>query len=367
MNFVAPILTAIAYPTANTNTESARRDNVQRETIPKTGDAEQGASQKGLGSEADKARSPGLPQPPVTYDRPQIQTDLQAAFQNVFGQEKDNAQDESAGKEGAEQEQRNQQQSAQPVLTEEDKQEIEDLKARDQEVRTHEQAHAATGGQYAGSPQYEYTTGPDNKRYVTGGEVSIDISEEPSAEQTLRKMQQVRAAALAPAQPSSQDLKVAAEAAQKAFDARNDIAKENRDTLQSSGDVSAAEGVNSVTGFSANGGVSESEPSSQGISAQGIGALNPSEITIPAIDVAPPSIDEITDSAGVDTPTRRLDEAYFASQAQAPQAQASQAQASDVKSLESEESSAMQARIGRIQNLYTQAYTPSREGLSLQA
>ena len=334
MNFVAPILTAIAYPTANTNTESARRDNVQRETIPKTGDAEQGASQKGLGSEADKARSPGLPQPPVTYDRPQIQTDLQAAFQNVFGQEKDNAQDESAGKEGAEQEQRNQQQSAQPVLTEEDKQEIKDLKARDQEVRTHEQAHAATGGQYAGSPQYEYTTGPDKKRYVTGGEVSIDISEEQSAEQTLRKMQQVRAAALAPAQPSSQDLKVAAEAAQKAFDARNDIAKENRDTLQS------------------NGAVSEAEPS-----AQGVGASNPSEITIPAVDVAPPSIDEITNSAGVDTPTRRLDEANFTSQSPV----------SEVKSLKAEESGAMQARIGRIQNLYTQAYTPSREGLSLQA
>ncbi|MAI36203.1 putative metalloprotease CJM1_0395 family protein [Alteromonas sp.] len=373
MNFVAPILTAIAYPTANTNTESARRDNVQRETIPKTGDAEQGASQKGLGSEADKARSPGLPQPPVTYDRPQIQTDLQAAFQNVFGQEKDNAQDESAGKEGAEQEQRNQQQSAQPVLTEEDKQEIKDLKARDQEVRTHEQAHAATGGQYAGSPQYEYTTGPDKKRYVTGGEVSIDISEEQSAEQTLRKMQQVRAAALAPAQPSSQDLKVAAEAAQKAFDARNDIAKENRDTLQSSGDVSAAESANSVTGansdigVSANGAVSEAVPSGQGPSsqgigvqgpsAQGVGASNPSEITIPAVDVAPPSIDEITNSAGVDTPTRRLDEANFTSQSPV----------SEVKSLKAEESGAMQARIGRIQNLYTQAYTPSREGLSLQA
>lgn len=334
MNFVAPILTAIAYPTANTNTESARRDNVQRETIPKTGDAEQGASQKGLGSEADKAKSPGLPQSPVTYERPQIQTDLQAAFQNVFGQEKDNAQDESAGKQGAEQEQRNSQRTAQPSLTEEDKQEVEDLKARDQEVRTHEQAHAATGGQYAGAPQYEYTTGPDNKRYVTGGEVSIDISEEQSAEQTLRKMQQVRAAALAPAQPSSQDLKVAAEAAQKAFDARNDIAKENRDTLQS------------------NGAVSEAEPS-----AQGVGASNPSEITIPAVDVAPPSIDEITNSAGVDTPTRRLDEANFTSQSPA----------SEVKSLKAEESGAMQARIGRIQNLYTQAYTPSREGLSLQA
>ena len=217
MNIVTPILNAIAYPTANINTESARRDNVQRETIPQASDSQQGASQKGLGSEADKAKSPGQPPAPVTYERPQVQTELQAAFQNVFGQQKDNAQDESAGKQGAQDRQQEQQEK-------QDAAEIEQLKARDQEVRVHEQAHASTGGQYAGAPQYEYTTGPDNKRYVTDGEVSIDVSEEKTPEETLKKMEQVRAAALAPAEPSSQDLKVAAEASQKATEARSEIA-----------------------------------------------------------------------------------------------------------------------------------------------
>jgi hypothetical protein len=326
MNIVTPILNAIAYPTANINTESARRDNVQRETIPQTSDAEQGASQKGLGSEADKARSPGQPPAPVTYDRPQIQTELQAAFQNVFGQDKDNAQDESAGKQGAQDEQQARQSEQQE---QQDAQEIEQLKARDQEVRAHEQAHAATGGQYAGSPQYEYTTGPDNKRYATGGEVSIDISEAQSPEQTLRKMQQVRAAALAPAQPSSQDLKVAAEAAQKAFEARSDIAEENRE---------ARETANS------------SEPST-------------------------PSIDDITEPAGVERPTRSLDNAILENQQAIETDGPSQSVENEVgrRSLNFGESQdqafdpSIQARIGRIQNVYTQAYTPAREGLSFQA
>ncbi len=133
MNIVTPILNAIAYPTANVNTESARRDNVQRETIPQASDSQQGASQKGLGSETDKAKSPGQPPAPVTYERPQIQTELQAAFQNVFGQEKDNAQDESAGKQDAKDRQQQQQEKQEAS-------EIEQLKARDQEVRVHEQA-----------------------------------------------------------------------------------------------------------------------------------------------------------------------------------------------------------------------------------
>jgi hypothetical protein len=332
VNIVTPILNAIAYPTANINTESARRDNVQRETIPQTSDAEQGASQKGLGSEADKAKSPGQPPAPVTYERPQVQTELQAAFQNVFGQDKDNAQDESAGKQDAQSEQQARQREQQQE--QQDTQEIEQLKARDQEVRTHEQAHAATGGQYAGSPQYEYTTGPDNKRYVTDGEVSIDISEAQSPEQTLRKMQQVRAAALAPAQPSSQDLKVAAEAAQKAFEARSDIAEENREARESE--------------------------SSEGVSA--------SEPTIP-------SIDDITDTAGVERPTRSLNDAVLKTEQGNSSEDTSQGASNEVgtRSLnfgntsELNGDNAIQARIGRIQNAYTQAYTPAREGLSLQA
>ena len=92
---------------------------------------------------------------------------------------------------------------------------------RDQEVRTHEQAHQAAGGQYASSPTYQFSMGPDGKRYATGGEVSIDIGTIPGdPEATIAKMQQVRAAALAPAEPSAQDLSVARSAAAKEAQAR---------------------------------------------------------------------------------------------------------------------------------------------------
>lgn len=307
VNIVTPILTAIAYPTANLNTESARRDNVLRDTIPQPADAEKGASQKGLGSEGDKTKNPGQSLGQATYDRPQIQTELQSAFDNLFGDQKDNGSDESAGKQNAQDQQSSGQQASQSEqLSEEDQQEISDLEARDQEVRTHEQAHAAAGGQYAGSPQYEYTTGPDNKRYVTDGEVSIDISESNSPEETLRKMEQVRTAALAPAEPSSQDLKVAAEAAQKSNEARIEIAKQRSESGNS---LESDVGV--VTSH-----------------------LN----------------DEITNSIEV---RRELDDSSL------------QAPSSAMSSPSSDPAYA--ARAGRIQNFYNQTSTPIREGLSVTA
>ncbi len=103
--------------------------------------------------------------------------------------------------------------------------EIQDLAARDREVRAHEQAHMAVGGQYAGGVSYDYSRGPDGRLYATGGSVSIDISPvsgDPSA--TINKMQQVQRAALAPAEPSGQDRVVAAQAAQLIAQARSEIA-----------------------------------------------------------------------------------------------------------------------------------------------
>ncbi len=107
-------------------------------------------------------------------------------------------------------------------------QELERLEARDREVRAHEQAHKAAAGRHArGGASFSYTRGPDGRSYATGGSVSIDTSKiagDPEA--TLSKMQQVQRAALAPADPSSQDSRVAADAAQKASEARREIAKE---------------------------------------------------------------------------------------------------------------------------------------------
>lgn len=114
----------------------------------------------------------------------------------------------------------------------EEAEEIRKLQIRDREVKAHEAAHAAAGGAYAGSPKYTYERGPDGKSYATGGEVSIDISPvSGDPEATMQKAQQVRAAALAPAQPSAQDMKVAQKAQSMAARARMEMAREQQDDL----------------------------------------------------------------------------------------------------------------------------------------
>ncbi|PIE59490.1 MAG: hypothetical protein CSA32_03830 [Desulfobulbus propionicus] len=111
-------------------------------------------------------------------------------------------------------------------LTSEEKKQVEELTRRDNEVRTHEQAHKSVGGQYAGAITYTYQSGPDGKRYAVGGEVSIDVSEDDTPEETIKKMEIVRRAALAPAEPSGADRQVAARASAKAARARQELQTE---------------------------------------------------------------------------------------------------------------------------------------------
>lgn len=117
-------------------------------------------------------------------------------------------------------------------LTEEQQSEVRALKNRDQEVRSHELAHlSAAGGIALSGANYSYTTGPDGVRYATGGDVSIDISAvagDPQA--TLQKAETIRRAALAPANPSSQDQSVAAMASQMANKARMDLMRLQQET-----------------------------------------------------------------------------------------------------------------------------------------
>jgi len=90
------------------------------------------------------------------------------------------------------------------------------LEARNRDVVSHEAAHMAAGGAYIeGAVSYTYQTGPDGKQYAIGGEVSIDMSPVPGDPRaTITKMIAIRAAAMSPADPSSQDATVAAAAAQ---------------------------------------------------------------------------------------------------------------------------------------------------------
>lgn len=104
------------------------------------------------------------------------------------------------------------------------------LQARDREVRQHEQAHlAASGGLALSGARFSYQRGPDGVDYAVGGEVSIDTSPGGTPEETLQRARQLRAAALAPARPSGQDLAVAAQAARMAMDAQTELARSARD------------------------------------------------------------------------------------------------------------------------------------------
>jgi len=106
---------------------------------------------------------------------------------------------------------------------------VNELRNRDREVRAHEQAHVSAGGAYIrGAVSYQYQRGPDNKNYAVGGEVGIDSSPEDDPGATIIKMQTVRAAALAPSDPSAQDRAVAAAAARNESLARADLAAEKR-------------------------------------------------------------------------------------------------------------------------------------------
>lgn len=121
-------------------------------------------------------------------------------------------------------------QSAEEALTDEERLEVEDLKARDREVRTHEQAHLAAGGSLiTGGPHFQRERGPDGRMYAVAGEVQIDTSEGANPGDTIAKARRIRAAALAPAQPSPQDRQVAAEAVRMEASAWLEKASEDDD------------------------------------------------------------------------------------------------------------------------------------------
>lgn len=101
---------------------------------------------------------------------------------------------------------------------------LQELQKIDQKVRSHEQAHmGAAGGLATSGISLSFKRGPDGQSYAVGGEVSIDTSRASTPRETVAKMMKVRAAALAPADPSAQDRKVAASASVVMGDARGEL------------------------------------------------------------------------------------------------------------------------------------------------
>lgn len=152
-------------------------------------------------------------------------------------------------------------QSDQPgALTPEEQSQLEKLKARDRVVRQHEQAHMAAGaGLVTSGASFTYQKGPDGVNYAIGGEVGISTSPGRTPDETIVRARQIKAAALAPADPSGQDRAVAAQAtqmeqaarlekAQAATEARQDKAASNSEALSR---AYAVGGSSKTAGFSA--------------------------------------------------------------------------------------------------------------------
>ena len=111
-------------------------------------------------------------------------------------------------------------------------QQLSALKQRDREVRTHEQAHLSAAGQYArGGASFSFQKGPDGHSYAVGGEVGIDVGKERTPEATITKMQTIKRAALAPANPSQADRRIAAQAAVKEATASKELLQQRQEEL----------------------------------------------------------------------------------------------------------------------------------------
>ncbi len=170
-------------------------------------------------------------------------------------------------------------------LTEEEQQKVKEMKERDEEVRVHENAHKSAGGQYAAAPTYTYETGPDGKRYITDGEVSIDIGEEKDPQATIEKMQIVKRAAMAPAEPSGQDRKVYQEANQKEAAARQELAEDKKEEAKEKQEK-AKESLNGQSDKSA-----DTNNKSQGTKSNEQIIENSDEIKVPKSASGPKSLD----------------------------------------------------------------------------
>lgn len=230
---ITPQVPNLSIPTVlNPHTESLRRENNQREVITQPAATSQSSAEKGVASDKERGRTPA--QNNADIDFASITEQAELANSSITGQnEQGNTEQEQANEQTAESQDAsksdvdgsvdgNEDQTPEQALEQE--MVISELKARDQEVRAHEAAHAAVGGSIAGSPSYSYEQGPDGKKYAVSGEVSVDVapvSGDPRA--TITKMQKVYSAALAPASPSAQDRSVASAATQQILTAQSEL------------------------------------------------------------------------------------------------------------------------------------------------
>ena len=242
---INPQPTALNLATVvNPSTDSLRRENVSREIITQPTPTNPSAAEKGVASERERARTPSQNGDQIDFAAIQEQAEKESSTINDAdhqhqGQQSDSSSDtqddENGGNERNASDNNDNEQSDAEAFQEQ--QVIRELSNRDREVRTHERAHDAVGGPYTGSPSYTFEEGPDGQKYAIAGEVSVDLSTIPGNNRaTIAKMQKVKAAALAPANPSAQDTKIAAEAQREIVKAQSALAEEVRAQFNSNAD-----------------------------------------------------------------------------------------------------------------------------------
>jgi|GEM_PF-1735520 len=132
------------------------------------------------------------------------------------------------------------------TLNDDEKHEVEKLRKRDTEVRTHEQAHLSAAGHLAaGGAQYTFKSGPDGQQYAVGGEVPLKVDDAPTPEEDLRNARQLERAALAPAKPSGQDRAIAAQARGKAAKAQQEIVEKQAKKVETTSEAPETKAIQS--------------------------------------------------------------------------------------------------------------------------
>ncbi len=116
-------------------------------------------------------------------------------------------------------------------LSQDEKRLVSELQSRDTEVHTHEAAHQS-GGAATGGATYTYQQGPDGKMYAIGGEVSISFQTGSTPQETIINAQTIIASALAPTDPSGQDMAVASSAMIMMMKAQQQLAQETLEKVQ---------------------------------------------------------------------------------------------------------------------------------------
>lgn len=322
----------INFSTANIATEAARKENRLRDAVQPVSEAEANAKEKALGTDGEQRQ-------PVVYQSTQAQL---SERQEQLDNQSQHARIEEDDAQSGEQQQQKQEERQQQ---QQDQQRIQEMKDRDMEVRVHEQAHASVGGQYAGSPSYSYEQGPDGVQYAVAGEVPIDVapvSGDPAA--TIDKMQQVRAAALAPAEPSGADKAIASLASQQMIEAQGDLQQQRTEqftegsqaTTEASDSENASENIEAVN-------ASTSTASTSGSSA----ATSVSN-TSQAISSA--SVDSGVESTIPAAASVNAAASYGAVSQQAP--------VQELPSL-NERDDDVNARAGRVQHFYNRVHVPN--------